>query len=93
MMARSRHEAPTKFIQILEYMDGPQVVLLERSADFKIVAAAIEKPGELHPFFGSAISYDQWERYRRGMPGFALLVHVPALAAMVLSEFESGSWR
>lgn len=76
-MARSRDEITAKFTQILEYMDGPQVILLERSSDFKIVAVAIEKAGEPHPFFGSAISYDQWERYRRGMVDLRYLFIFP----------------
>src|ERR1700721_2565428 len=77
-MARSsRNEPPAKFMQILEYMDGPQVVLLERSNDFKIVAVAIERAREQHPFFGAPISYAQWERYRRGMLGLRFLFMFP----------------
>ena len=65
-MAASRKNTSAKFMQVLEYMDGPQAVLLDRSADSKIVAVAIDKEGERHPFFGAAISFDQWDRYRRG---------------------------
>jgi hypothetical protein len=65
-MAASQKNLTAKFMQVLEYMDGPQAVLLERSADSRIVAVAIDKEGTRHPFFGAAISFDQWERYRRG---------------------------
>ncbi len=76
-MARSRSEAAGKFVQVLEYMDGPQVVLLERSTDFKIVGVAIDEPTHNREFFGSAISYDQWERYRRGMLDLRFLFMYP----------------
>jgi hypothetical protein len=76
-MARKQPELPAKFVQILEYMDGPQAVLLERSADFKIVGVAIDEPIGQHSFFGSAISYDQWERYRRGMLDLRFLFMFP----------------
>jgi hypothetical protein len=77
MMARSPREPPAKFMQILEYIDGPHVILLERSTDFKIVAVAIERAGEQHPFFGAAISFDQWNRYRRGMVDLRFLFMFP----------------
>jgi hypothetical protein len=58
-------------------MDGPQAVLLERSTDFKIVGVAIDEPRDQHQFFGCAISYDQWERYRRGMLDLRFLFVYP----------------
>jgi len=67
-------------MQILEYMDGPQAVLLERSTDNKIVAVAIGKEGHWgyqNPFFGAAISFDQWERYRRGVLDLRFLFMYP----------------
>lgn len=76
-MARPRTEAPGKFVQVLEYMDGPQAVLLERSTDFKIVGVAIDEPDGFRDFFGAAISYEQWERYRRGLLDLRFLFMYP----------------
>jgi hypothetical protein len=73
---RRRHITITaKFVQILEYMDGPQAVLLERSPDSKIVAIYV--PGSDQVFFGSEISYEQWERYRRGLADLKYLFMYP----------------
>ncbi|WP_407193223.1 hypothetical protein [Bradyrhizobium sp. STM 3566] len=66
-----------KFVQVLEYVDGPQAVLLERSADSKIVGVAIDREGFQSPFFGAEISRDQWERYRRGFVDFRFLFTHP----------------
>jgi hypothetical protein len=63
---RPPKDTGAKLVQLLEYMDGPQAVLLERTADRKIVAVAISKSGMHYPFFGAGISFDQWDRYRRG---------------------------
>jgi hypothetical protein len=63
---RKPREKLAKFKQVLEYMDGPQAVLLERSADAKIVALAIDLEGYQNAFFGAEISIEQWDRYRRG---------------------------
>src|SRR5260370_39194051 len=79
-MAKTSKEAPAKLRQILEYVDGPQAVLLERSADQKIVAVAIDKSGYQGyecPFFGAAISMDQWERYKRGFLDLRFLFMFP----------------
>jgi hypothetical protein len=74
---RKTRERSAKFVQVLEYMDGPQAVLLERSADQKIVAVAIQKAGFSYPFFGAQISSDQWERYRRGFVDLRYLFMYP----------------
>jgi hypothetical protein len=77
-MARAPKKLPTaRFVQVLEYMDGPQSVLLERSNDCKIVSVAIEKDGYKYPFFGAAISFDQWERYRNGLLDIRFLFMLP----------------
>jgi hypothetical protein len=79
-MAKINKHTSAKIRQILEYMDGPQAVLLERSADQKIVAVAIDKDGYQGyecPFFGAAISLDQWERYRRGFLDLRFLFMFP----------------
>lgn len=51
---------------VLEYYDGPQAVLLQRSDDCRIVAVAADVSGYQMPFFGAEINLSQWERYRRG---------------------------
>lgn len=50
----------------LVYVDEPQVILLERDADAKVIAVAIDKAGYRYPFLGAEISASQWDRYRRG---------------------------
>jgi len=71
-------------------MDGPQAVLLERSADNKIIAVAIDKEGDQNPFFGAAISFDQWERYRRGVLDLRFLFMFPRWKEWYLFDLKSG---
>lgn len=47
------------------FLDEPQVVLLERNPDSKIIGVAIDKEGLKYPFLGAEISFAQWQRYRR----------------------------
>jgi hypothetical protein len=68
-------------IQVLEYMDGPQAVLLERTADARVVAVAIDRTGYADAFFGAEISRDQWERYRRGFLDLRFLFMFPKYSA------------
>lgn len=70
-------ERPAVLVQVLEYMDGPQAVLLDRSDDRKIVAVAIKKESYRYAFFGAEISFDQWERYRRGFVDLRFLFMFP----------------
>jgi hypothetical protein len=72
-----QHAKSATFVQVLEYMDGPQVVLLERGHDAKIIATAVELEGAVSPFFGSEISRDQWDRYRRGFVDLRYLFMYP----------------
>ena len=74
---RKQQDSAATFVQVLEYMDGPQAVLLDRGADYKIVGVAIEKHGYRYPFFGAEISPDQWERYRRGFVDLRYLFMYP----------------
>jgi hypothetical protein len=80
--------------QVLEYMDGPHAVLLDRTdATSKIVAVAIEKEGYSYAFFGAEISVEQWERYRRGLQDFRSLFMLPRHKAWYifdLSRRENG---
>ena len=75
-MPRKKRET-ARFVQVLEYFDGPQAVLLEKSADSRIVGVAIDKEGYNNPFFGTNVSYEQWERYRRGYVDFRSLFVFP----------------
>lgn len=63
--------------RVLEYFEGPQAVLLQRSADSRVVAVAIDHEGFQSPFFGAEISRDQWERYRRGFVDLRYLFVLP----------------
>lgn len=89
-MPRVARQSAAKLGQILEYMDGPQAVLLERSADNKIVAVAIDREGCDNPFFGAAISYDQWERYRRGVLDLRFLFMYPRWKEWYTFDLKSG---
>jgi len=80
---------PAKFVQVLEYMNGPQAVLAERSTDHKIVAVAIDKPGYRYPFFGAGISFEQWERYRRGFLDFRFLFMYPRWKEWYVFDLKS----
>ena len=74
---RKAPEIPATLVQVLEYMDGAQAVLLKRSDDQKIVAVAINNAHQKYPFFGAEISFDQWERYRRGFVDLRFLFMFP----------------
>ena len=89
-MPRVARQSAAKLGQILEYMDGPQAVLLERSADNKIVAVAIDREGCDNPFFDAAISYDQWERYRRGVLDLRFLFMYPRWKEWYTFDLKSG---
>jgi hypothetical protein len=84
---RKAHQRTAKFVQILEYADGPQAILLERSDDIKIVAVAIEKENFRYPFFGAEISYEQWERYRRGYVDLRFLFMFPRWKEWYIFDF------
>jgi hypothetical protein len=66
-----------EIVQVLQYMDGPQAVLLSRSEDRKIVAVAVDRPNYKYPFLGTEIDYTQWERYRRGFVDLHYLFTLP----------------
>jgi hypothetical protein len=85
---RKQQESTANFIQVLEYMDGPQAVLLERSAESKIVAVAIEKHGYRYPFFGAEVSSEQWERYRSGFLDLRYLFMYPRLKSWYIFDLS-----
>jgi hypothetical protein len=90
---RATKKKTATLAQVLEYMDGPQAVLLNRGNTSKIAGVAIEKEGYTHPFFGAEISLDQWERYRRGLMDFRSLFMIPRHKAWYifdLSRKENG---
>jgi|SRR6185437_10549753 len=79
-VGKSPPQQTAKLVQVLEYVDGPQAVLLEKSDDQKIVAVAINPIGEKtkkYPFFGAEISFDQWQRYRRDFVDLRFLFMFP----------------
>jgi hypothetical protein len=84
---RKARSITAKFVQVLEYADGPQAILLERSEDVKIIAVAIEKNGFQYPFFGAEISFDQWERYRRGFVDLRFLFTHPRWREWYIFDF------
>ncbi|HEX3665865.1 MAG TPA: hypothetical protein VHU23_11595 [Rhizomicrobium sp.] len=82
------HEQTAALVQVLEYMDGPQAVLLRRSDDRKIVSVAIDSAEAKCPFFGAEISFDQWERYRRGFVDLRYLFTFPRWKAWYLFDLS-----
>lgn len=62
-MARRKIETIAKFEQILIYVDGPQLILLESPTKTKIVAIAVNEKGFTNPFFASEVSRDQFAEY------------------------------
>lgn len=63
-MARRNFKA--SFVGTLVFVDEPQLILLERSPDAKIISAAIDDSDYESPFLGAEINSSQWDRYRRG---------------------------
>ena len=74
-MAKRNYKAT--LVGTLVYIDEPQVLLLERDADAKIVAVAIDIEGYQYPFLGAEISSPQWDRYRRGFVDLRYLFLYP----------------
>jgi hypothetical protein len=74
---KKRKEADAKYVATLVYLDEPQVIFLDRGADTKIIAVAIEMDGYEHPFLGSEISFTQWERYKRQFVDLRYLFLLP----------------
>jgi hypothetical protein len=85
---RTTKKKTATLAQVLEYMDGPQAVLLTRGNISKIAGVAIEKKGYTHPFFGAEISIDQWERYRRGLMDFRSLFMIPRFKAWYIFDLS-----
>jgi hypothetical protein len=63
--------------KILEYIDRPHVVLLDRGGDRKIIAVAIDDEQYKYGFFGAEISNEQWYTYRRGFHDLRFLFLFP----------------
>jgi hypothetical protein len=85
---RTPRKKTATFAQVLEYMDGPQVVLLNRGDASKVVGVAIEKKGFEYPFFGAEISIDQWQRYRRGLLDLRSLFMLPRHKAWYIFDLS-----
>ena len=70
-------EKSAKYVSTLVYLDEPQVVMLDRGDDAKIIGVAIEKEGYDFPFLGAEISFTQWERYNRQFVDLRYLFLLP----------------
>ena len=73
----AREPKLAEFVQVLEYYDGPQSVLLRKSSDVWVVAVAIDHESSDNRFLGVNVSRDQWERYLRGYIDFRSLFTMP----------------
>src|SRR6185312_5339308 len=89
-MAQTKiRERLATFAQVLEYIDGPQAVLLDRTPDYKIVAVAIQRNDYKQPFFGAGISLGQWEKYRRGFVDLRFLFVHPQHKEWYLFDLQA----
>lgn len=59
------------------YVDEPQVILLDRGKDPKVIAIAIDRGGMQYPFLGAEISTNQLERYQREFVDLRYLFTMP----------------
>jgi hypothetical protein len=74
---RRRKDLKAKYVSTLVYVDEPQVVLLDRGDNVKVIGVAIEKDGFDYPFLGAEISLNQFERYRRNFVDLRYLLTYP----------------
>ena len=79
---RTTKKKTATLAQVLEYMDGPQAVLLNRGNISKIAGVAIEKGGYTHPLFGAEFFRPMGEVQKR-IDGFSLVVYDFAFQSMV----------
>ncbi|MPY75998.1 MAG: hypothetical protein GEU87_17280 [Alphaproteobacteria bacterium] len=66
-----------QFLCTLVYVDEPQVVLLKKGDDSRLIAVAVEKADHTYPFFAAEINLTQWQRYRRGFVDLRYLFTFP----------------
>lgn len=84
------------FESVLVYYDEPQVMLLNRSDDRKLIAVAIPHEGlaisglqeTTFPFFAAEISWSQTERYFRGVNDLRYLFMYPKHKKWYLFDFS-----
>jgi hypothetical protein len=89
-MAKSqRKRKHAKFEAVLVYYDEPQLMRLKISDDHFLIAAAIADDLGSYPFFAAEISYDQYERYRRGSTHLRYLFDYPRYKKWYTFDFAS----
>jgi hypothetical protein len=82
-------ELEAEYVSTLVYLDEPQVILLSRGTDAKIIGVAIEKENFTYPFLGAEISSDQLERYKRQFVDLRYLFIVPRWRQRYLFDLAS----
>jgi hypothetical protein len=85
-MARVREVA--RIADILAYLDGPQLMLMEMPDHGKLVAVAITIPRKEYPFFAAKISDDQWNRYMREFLDLRYLFMFPSYKKWYIFDLD-----
>jgi hypothetical protein len=65
------------YVTTFVYVDEPQVILLDRGRDPKVIGVAIDRGGMAFPFLGAEISTNQLERYQREFVDLRYLFDMP----------------
>jgi hypothetical protein len=74
---RKKKQLRATYVCTFVYADEPQVILLERGKDAKVIAVAIDRGGMEYPFLGAEISFSQLERYQREFVDLRYLFTMP----------------
>src|SRR5579872_4418034 len=78
-----------KYVSTFVYIDEPQVILLERGKDVKVIAVAITRGGMQFPFLGAEISANQLERYQHDLVDLRYLFDMPNYHRWYLFDLAS----
>jgi hypothetical protein len=74
---KKQKAARAKYVCTFVYLDEPQLILLERGKDARVIAVAINKGGMEFPFLGAEISLSQLERYQHEFVDLRYLFQMP----------------
>lgn len=74
---KKKPQLRAKYVCTFVYADEPQVILLERTKDAKVIAVAIDRGGMTYPFLGAEISASQLERYQHEYVDLRYLFTMP----------------
>jgi hypothetical protein len=76
------------YVSTFVYVDEPQVILLDRGRDAKVIAIAIVRGGMQYPFLGAEISSSQLERYLRECSDLRYLLQCRTIIVGICSIWQ-----